>query len=46
MKIGTKAMSLNDYQVKSKRTLNQELTKEQTVSNMDYGYLRRNRRSC
>ena len=27
-------MSLNDYQVKSKRTLNQELTKEQTVSNM------------
>ena len=32
-------MSLNDYQVKSKRTLNQELTKEQTVSNMIMGIL-------
>lgn len=39
MKIGTKVMSLNDYQVKSKRTLNQELTKEQTVSNMVMGIL-------
>ena len=39
MKIGTKVMSLNDYQVKSKRTLNQELTKEQTVSNMIMGIL-------
>lgn len=32
-------MSLNDYQVKSKRTLNQSLTKEQTVSNMIMGIL-------
>ena len=39
MKNGTKVMYLNDYQVKSKRTLNQELTKEQTVSNMIMGIL-------